>query len=366
MRRPLPSQVRSRSNGAENGFTSSRQLSSCDDRPGVGDLEGRPPLAHTGPGADPAVRPVVAERVLEQVGDEPLDHRLVARRARVAELRVDPEPVRLGAALDDLGGDRAQIDRRARLEPALAAGERQQRLDQPLLLLAGREHALAGTRAATRPRRSGSASATSTSARSSVIGVRSSCEALATNRRWDSNAAPAAPSSPSKVSAELLELVVGRLERQALVQVVLGDATGPGAHRAQRRSARPAISQPSPIETSAMIAERDRRTRSSSVEQLCSARRCDHARWPAACDRARRAEVSLLERRVHLARVGAATGRLLPMASSAWAMTCRRPSRRRDAALPSARRARSAAVRHRGPGWTQYRLDSGRCAATSP
>ena len=90
---------------------------------------------------------------------------------------------------------------------------------------------------------SGSASATSTSVRSTVIGVRSSCEALATNRRWDSNARSSRPSSPSNVSASSFSSSSGPVEREALVQVALGDAARADAHRADRAQ-RPAGHQP--------------------------------------------------------------------------------------------------------------------------
>ena len=50
----------------------------------------------------------------------------------------------LAPVVEHLGGDRLQQHRLAALEAALAARERQQRIDHALLLLADREHALTG------------------------------------------------------------------------------------------------------------------------------------------------------------------------------------------------------------------------------
>ena len=66
---------------------------------------------------------------------------------------------------------------------------------------------------------SGSASVTSTSARMMASGVRSSCDASATKRRWPSKADSNAGQHRVECVGELLELVVGTVERDPLVEV---------------------------------------------------------------------------------------------------------------------------------------------------
>jgi len=75
------------------------------------------------------------------------------------------------------GRDRGEVDRLARLGPSLAAGEREERIDQAFLLGAHGEHAFARWRSDS-ALASGSASETSMIARSSVSG----CGARATLR----------------------------------------------------------------------------------------------------------------------------------------------------------------------------------------
>ena len=84
---------------------------------------------------------------------------------------------------------------------------------------------------------SGSASATSTSARMMVSGVRSSWLALATKRRWPSKAAARRSSIPSSVSARSRSSSRGPVHGDPLVEPLLGDAlreAGDPAHRRQR------------------------------------------------------------------------------------------------------------------------------------
>ena len=203
-----------------------------DDRAGVRDLQRRLAVTKSGPRGHPAVRVVVADRVLDQVRDEPLDHRRVARRGRVTELGVHLDPVR-GHRAHDLGGHLAQVDRGTLLEPALAAGERQQRLDQALLLLARGEHAPA--RLAQRlDRRIGIAErhldqrALERDRRPQLVRGVGDEPALGLERRLQ------APEQPVEGVTEFLELVVGSFEREALMEVPLGYAAGPRAHRPDR------------------------------------------------------------------------------------------------------------------------------------
>ena len=80
----------------------------------------------------------------------------------------------------------------------------------------------------------GSARVTSSRVRSRVSGVSNSCEALAANRRWASKEASSRANRPSRVSAEFLELVVGSVQGQPLVQAAGGDPPGGGGDCAQR------------------------------------------------------------------------------------------------------------------------------------
>ena len=81
---------------------------------------------------------------------------------------------------------------------------------------------------------SGFATATSSDARIVASGVRSSWEALATNRRWAANDASSRSSSSSMVSARRLDLVGRAGDGQPLVQVVGGDPAGRRGDRPQR------------------------------------------------------------------------------------------------------------------------------------
>ena len=164
------------------------------------DREQRALALDAGPHPHPAAGDVVADGVVEQVADEPLDEaRVAARRPRARASRRSAARGRVRESRPR--DDRGEVERPRSLEPALAAGERQQRLDQR----APARSPTASTRSQTARREStsacGSVSATSSSARPSVSGVRSSCEALATNRRWASNAACSRASRPSIVSA---------------------------------------------------------------------------------------------------------------------------------------------------------------------
>ena len=174
-----------------------------------------------------------------------------------------------GTARTTSVGDLTQVHGRARLEPALAPGQRQQRLDQPLLLLAGGEHAPA--RLAQRlDRRVGVAErdlderALERDRRPQLVRRVRDEPALGLERRLE----PA--EQPVERVAELLELVVGAVEREALVQVALGDPPGASAHRPHRAQRSPGTSQPSPIDASAMIP-------SARPDRVSSVSSCDVA-----------------------------------------------------------------------------------------
>ena len=82
---------------------------------------------------------------------------------------------------------------------------------------------------------SGLAIATSSRVRIIANGVRSSCEALATNPRCASNAASKRASSSSIVSASSRSSSRGPGQREPLVQALLGDPLRPGRDRPQWR-----------------------------------------------------------------------------------------------------------------------------------
>jgi hypothetical protein len=98
------------------------------------------------------------------------------------------------------------------------------------------------------------ASVTSIAVRITVSGVRSSCEALATNRRWLANAASSRPSMASNVSASSFSSSSGpasairspRFSSEARRAAAVMACTG--------RSTRPATIQPSQVEANTSAA----------------------------------------------------------------------------------------------------------------
>jgi hypothetical protein len=99
------------------------------------DLPGR----HGGRHLGPAAGPVVAQRVVDQVGHQGFDQARVARGGRRGQRGLDPDAQApgLGAALlGDLAGQLGQVERLPLLHAALAAGQGQQRFDQAFLLVA--------------------------------------------------------------------------------------------------------------------------------------------------------------------------------------------------------------------------------------
>ena len=96
-----------------------------------------------------------------------------------------------------------------------------------------------------RSRASGSESVTSSSVRTIASGVRSSCEALATKRRWLSKAPSRRAEHRVEDVGELAQLVARAPEPDALVQGALRDrARGGRDPRDRPQRARPATTHP--------------------------------------------------------------------------------------------------------------------------
>ncbi len=96
----------------------------------------------TGCDLDPAAGDVVADRVRDEVGGEPLEQVRVAARPGRLELDHPLEPVRLVGS-QGLGRGHSEINRFTSLPCPRAAGEHETCLEQPLLLPAGPEGVLA-------------------------------------------------------------------------------------------------------------------------------------------------------------------------------------------------------------------------------
>ena len=222
--------------GAAERLDQVRDLVGRDHGPAVLDPEQRALALDAGAHAHPATAHVVADGVVEEVDHEPLDEPLVPARRRGLERRLDPG---LGAEVRERGlHDRREVERPALLEPALAARERQQRLDHALLLGARREHALAD-----RAQRAG-------------VGVRVGerdldHRALERQRRAElvrgvrdepplglERGLQTREQAVDRV-AELLQLVVRAGEREPLVEVLLRDLARRRGHRPQRAERAP-------------------------------------------------------------------------------------------------------------------------------
>ena len=101
---------------------------------------------------------------------------------------------------------------------------------------------------------SGSLMTISSSARAAVSGVRSSCEALATNRRCASNALSSRPSSPSIVSASRLSSSRGPSIASRWLRFAAEISWVAAVIVRRGRSTRPATTHPSAVLITAMIA----------------------------------------------------------------------------------------------------------------
>ncbi len=130
---------------------------------------------------DGAAGDVVADRVVEQVRDQARNEVWVAGRDRALQGRADLDAVTLCvmlAAVDDVSRDLSEVEWIPGLDAAFAGGERQQRIDQPLLLAgelpAPPRMSTAGPRRRRRGRRAPPAAA--------FAGRRAGCAAH--GRRW--------------------------------------------------------------------------------------------------------------------------------------------------------------------------------------
>ena len=227
---------------------------------GSGAAVGDPDHGH-GAGAagvdlDPPAAPVVADGVLDQVGDQPLEQGAVAGHRGGAQHLADPEaeaPHLGGGRRQGVGGGQGQVERLGRPELALAAGQGQQALDQALAALVGLQHATGhGPQRGRVGRRVGQGDVDLGAGDGQ--GVRSSWEALATNRRWVSKAACSRSSIWSKVSASSLSSSWGPWRLIRSCRVLPSSRRAVAVMALSGRRTRPATSQPSPTETSAMRA----------------------------------------------------------------------------------------------------------------
>ena len=82
---------------------------------------------------------VVAQRVVDQVGHEPLEEAGVAEDGRGGDRGADGQPAVSGvwlAGAQGVAGDVSEVEGLSAVEAALAAGQGQQRLDQLFLMFA--------------------------------------------------------------------------------------------------------------------------------------------------------------------------------------------------------------------------------------
>jgi hypothetical protein len=87
----------------------------------------------------------VADRVLEQIRDQPDQEPPVARHEGAGELDVELEPIFVDRVLAQrVARDHGQVDQLATGDALVALGEREQRVDQLLLLLVLLERVAAG------------------------------------------------------------------------------------------------------------------------------------------------------------------------------------------------------------------------------
>ena len=108
-------------------------------RPGVGDRERGPAVERADVNVNVSAGDVVVDRVLKQVRYQAGDQPAITEDGRRLDGHVDVEVTLVGLcgdALDRIIRDRRQIGGFAMVESALALGEREQGIDQLLLLLA--------------------------------------------------------------------------------------------------------------------------------------------------------------------------------------------------------------------------------------
>jgi hypothetical protein len=113
----------------------------------VGHLEACPPRPRTDGDVYPALRAVVADRVLSQIRDKSLDEANVARDGASLKCRADgqsPGARVLAERSHDARGDGRQVEDLPVAGFLLAAGQDEQGFDEPGLLLVAREDSLTG------------------------------------------------------------------------------------------------------------------------------------------------------------------------------------------------------------------------------
>src|ERR1700733_11266743 len=264
------------------GLEQTLDLIRWDRQAGVADREhGVVSVCRAGPHLNPAVGDVVLDRVVDQVRDQPLDERVIAgRRHGAFDRRVELEAF-LGdgrlRALQCVFDEPRQGDRLPAPQappppppppPRLASVSSASSIRSCSICSSSSSWPVARSVSALA---SGSASATWSRVRSSVRGVRSSCDALATNRRWASNDASSRASSSSSVSPSALNSSCGpssasrscRFPAEIVRAVAVIERTG--------RSTRPAANQPRTAEPTVVTAKTAHETVKSRAK---SALRC--------------------------------------------------------------------------------------------
>jgi hypothetical protein len=196
----------------------------------------------------------VADGVLDQVGDQALQQaRSPATGAPPStELTRSPSRSASGRATDSASA--AASDRStgslALSWRSLRASVSRPSISRSLRSLASRTRSAIARSSAGLVSRS--ASATSTSVRVMARGVRSSWEALATKRRWVSKAVSSRASIWSKVSASSFSSSSGPCRLIRSCRVLPSSRLAVAVIACSGRSTRPATSQPSPTEASAI------------------------------------------------------------------------------------------------------------------
>ena len=149
----------------------------------------------------------------------------------------------------------------------------------------------------------GLARVTSMAVRITVSGVRSSCEALATNRRWVPNATSRRSSMSSNVSASSLSSSLAPVSASRSPRCCSDARRAVSVITRTGRSTRPDMTQPSPPDATVMTARPASENTRSSLS----------ARWRCACKPAAVPAVYAASACLHAARrgVGIGTGRLL-------------------------------------------------------
>ena len=119
------------------GLEQTLQFDEWDDGSRVADRQPRAVGCGAGRNLHGAIGGVVAHRVVEQVRDQARNKGWVADRVSLVEGRIDLDAAALCVilpAVDDLLREPSEVEWLPGLDAAFAGGERQQRVDQPLLL----------------------------------------------------------------------------------------------------------------------------------------------------------------------------------------------------------------------------------------